>query len=163
MKTLIQSKTFWLQILIFIGTAVEGFTKVKIDPVTLQQIVDLDWSHIGVAILSAITILVRMYFTSVPINGVITKGGKASDSFDVAKILIFVLMCTFAMTSCAKTQYGCTVPCNDALKTVRYGFLAYTNEKGTTFTKIIFDSTYVQEADKNWSVFRSGMTITKKE
>ena len=162
MKALIKSKTFWLQIGIFLSTAIEGFTKVRIDPATLQQIVDLDWTNIWVSGLAAVTILVRVYFTSVPINGIITPGGKLGDSFDVPKMIIFVLFLAFAMESCAKNSYGCTVPCNDALKTVRYGYLAYTNDSGTTFTKIIFDSTYVQEADKNWSVFKNGMLIKKE-
>lgn len=165
MKALIKSKIFWLQILAFVSTSIEGFTKVKIDPATLQQIVELDWSNILVASISAATIIARVYFTSVPINGLIKPGGTVGDSFTVQKMVIFAIFCSIAMSSCARSSYGCTVPCNDAAMTVRYGFLAYTNGSETTFTKIIFDSTYVKDADKSWIVFKNGMTITgtKKE
>lgn len=81
MKKLFQSKIVWLGILGIVSSAIQGFTKVEIDPAINEQIVALDWSNIGQAALGAATIVARWFFTNVPISTLRPGVKEASDEF----------------------------------------------------------------------------------
>lgn len=70
-KALFKSKIFWLAFLGFVFSLVGGWTNKTIDPGTAAEIVNLDWSNILQAAISAAVIIARAFFTNTKISGLV--------------------------------------------------------------------------------------------
>lgn len=81
MKKLFQSKLIWVGIVGIISGAIGGYTKTEIDPAINEQIVSLDWSHIGQSLVGAATIYLRWFFTNVPISTLRPGVKEAADEY----------------------------------------------------------------------------------
>jgi len=62
-KALLKSKIFWVALVQLLSVVSAGFTKVVIDEATQQQIVNLDWNSVWLAIASTAIILFRTFTT----------------------------------------------------------------------------------------------------
>lgn len=69
-KPLFRSKEFWVAALGFIFFVLQGLTTVTIPPGTADEIVALDWSNVGGALLSLAIIILRAFFTKTKIVGI---------------------------------------------------------------------------------------------
>lgn len=73
------------------------------------------------------------------------------------KILLFLLLVGVAY-SCNKKTYGCTIPCNNGLKSVRYAFIAYADSTNKiTFSKYLVDTTYQKDCNKYFEQFKQSI------
>lgn len=70
-KPLFQSKEFWVAALGFLFFVLQGLTTVTVPPGTAEEIVALDYSNLGGALLSLAIIALRVFFTKTKIVGVV--------------------------------------------------------------------------------------------
>ena len=70
-KPLFQSREFWVALLGFIFFIVQGLTTVTVPPGTAEEIVALDWTNVGGALLSLAIIALRVFFTKTKIVGIL--------------------------------------------------------------------------------------------
>lgn len=70
-KPLFWSKEFWVALLGFLFFVVQGLTTITVPPGTAEEIVSLDWSNVGGALLSLAIIALRVFFTKTKIVGTV--------------------------------------------------------------------------------------------
>lgn len=60
-KSILQSKIFWLAVLNLIAVMIKGLFNITIDTATQTEIVNLDWSNILQGVFSLLLIVIRKY------------------------------------------------------------------------------------------------------
>ena len=61
LKSLLQSKIFWIALLNLVAVMLKGLFNISIDDTTQMEIINLDWSNILQGILSLALIVIRKY------------------------------------------------------------------------------------------------------